>query len=196
MLKNIFLKTLSTALNKVLALDPDTFERLKQLAGKTLAIELTNLKLTLFLSLTEKGFKVADQNDQTADITITGTTLAFIKLRAQQSMNLYKSDVKITGDMGLADELRKIFSRLDIDWEGGLSQYTGETAAYHIGKAVRGGMQWLQRTHENLQQASKEYCQEEIRVLPTRVEMDHFTREVSRLRDDVERLSARLATRK
>ena len=101
-------------------------------------------------------------------------------------------DVKIIGDMGLADEMRKIFSQLDLDWEGGLAEYTGDVVAHEIGKFVRGGLGFLKRTHENLQQTTKEYCQEEIRVLPTRDEMENFVSEVSKLRDDVERLEVRI----
>jgi ubiquinone biosynthesis protein UbiJ len=39
----------------------------------------------------------------------------------------------------------------------------------------------------------REYLQEESRDVPTRYEVERFTREVGTLRDDVERVAARLS---
>jgi ubiquinone biosynthesis protein UbiJ len=39
----------------------------------------------------------------------------------------------------------------------------------------------------------REYLQEESREVPTRYEVDRFTQQVGALRDDVERIAARLS---
>ncbi len=191
MIKKFFLNALSKALNKTLELDPEMFTRLKNLADKTIEIDLTNLDKKVFLLLTQTGFQVVEQTDHIPDIVMRGTTLGFMKLRAQKHVSLYNSEVKIMGDMGLAEEMKKIFSQLDLDWEAGLAEYTGDVAAHHLGKVIKGSLSWLKQTHDNLQETSKDYFQEEVKVLPTRDEMQRFASNVTRLRDDVERLVAR-----
>jgi ubiquinone biosynthesis protein UbiJ len=195
-MKNFFLNTLTTAFNKALSLDPENFEKLKTLNTKLIQLDITKPTVTLFLEFNEAGVRVLSRSalneNLVADIIIKGSALELIKLSRQSHFNLYESNIKITGDMGVADALRKIFSQLDIDWEGGLAEYTGDVAAHHLGQFARRGLAWLKSARANLHQDIKEYAQEEVRVLPTRLEMDRFTSEVAKLRDDTERLEARL----
>ena len=49
------------------------------------------------------------------------------------------------------------------------------------------------RATDSLVTSAAEYLQEEGRDVPVRLEVEEFLREVDRLRDDVERLEARIA---
>jgi ubiquinone biosynthesis protein UbiJ len=192
MLKKKLLKTLTTAINKVLSLDPESADKLKKLDGKIIQFEISKPDFIIFLQFNNTGAHLLHKHTEQVDITVKGTAANLIKLSQQAGLNLYDSNVKIIGDMGLADEIRKILSQLELDWEGGLAEYTGDEAAHHIGQIARSGLKWLKTARENLHQDIKEYAQEEIRVLPTRLEMDHFTTEVTRLRNDTERMEARI----
>lgn len=51
---------------------------------------------------------------------------------------------------------------------------------------------WMSRNHRSLELNLAEYLQEESRVLPGPLELENFFADVDTLRDDVERLAARV----
>jgi ubiquinone biosynthesis protein UbiJ len=69
----------------------------------------------------------------------------------------------------------------------------GDPAAHQVGAGVRAAGRWGQKVGDTLLQNLREYLQEEARIVPTRYEVDAFLGEVDTLRDDVERLEARIA---
>jgi ubiquinone biosynthesis protein UbiJ len=64
--------------------------------------------------------------------------------------------------------------------------------AHRAGELARHARQFFEASRETLFQDSGEYLQEEARLLPTRIEVAYFLGDVDRLRDDVERLQARV----
>ena len=69
----------------------------------------------------------------------------------------------------------------------------GDIAAHRIARFGRGLLEWGRAATDSLATNVVEFLQEEGRDLPTRVETEEFLAGVDRLRDDVERLEARLA---
>ena len=65
--------------------------------------------------------------------------------------------------------------------------------AHQIGGGVRSGLQWGRRSLIAATTNLREYLQEEIRLLPSRYEANEFLAQVDGLRDDVERLEARVS---
>ncbi len=195
MIKTIALSTLEKALNNAISLDPASLERLRELEGHIIKVELLKLDQHFFLFFTDDGFSLRENCNGEADIIIRGAPSALFKMGMSENKTLYGSDVKIIGDMGLGEALQNIFSQIDIDWEEGIAQYTGDVAAHHIGKTLRKTRDWTKQTHENMQQNWKEYLQEEINVLPRQEEVQQFCDEVSTLRNDVERLTTRMQQR-
>ncbi|MBX9704651.1 MAG: SCP2 sterol-binding domain-containing protein [Gammaproteobacteria bacterium] len=181
---------IALALNKVLSTDNESFNRLKQLDQKRLKFTLEPIGFVCYFKLTNAGFEMCEQGEP--DIAIAGKPSNFIKLAQQPKISLYQSGIKVVGDMALAEEIKNIFSRLDLDWEALIAEYTGDVAARQINRAGRAGFKWLQTTGKDLQSDVVEYLQEEIRILPTRVEMEHFAHDNQELRHAVDRLSARL----
>lgn len=192
MIKNLFFKSCEIAINSILALDSESRDKLSTLAGKCVQIELSDNGPTLFLLFTGNHVQVMPTSLVTADIILRGSASAFVKLATQETLNLYQSGVNITGDMGLADELRKIFQRLDLDWEGGLANYTGDAVAHHLGNFARQSLVFTKQLRNNLRGDIKAYLQEEAHFLPVPEEMLTFTAEVTELRDDIDRLEARI----
>ncbi len=192
MIKHFALKSLSTALNKTLSLDPAAFDRLKKLNGHCAKIEIVNHSIIFYLHFTETGCLLTETPAQEPDITISGKVNDLFKFSRQKEKNLYQSHIKITGDMGLGEELQLIFKKIDIDWEEGLANYTGDIAARKISDVFQAGKKWSQQFRQNIRDASKEYWQEEIRILPQQDEVDHFCQQVTQLRSDVDRLALRI----
>jgi len=69
----------------------------------------------------------------------------------------------------------------------------GDVAARRVANVARGLLDWGRKAAGSFTGSVVEYLQEEGRDLPTRVEVDEFLEGVDRLRDDTERLEARLS---
>jgi ubiquinone biosynthesis protein UbiJ len=89
-------------------------------------------------------------------------------------------------------------ARPDIEEE--LSAVIGDTAAHGLGEFARAVGQWTRQTRsimgdnirEYLQEESRDVPREESRDVPSRYEVDQFSKRVNELRDDVDRLAARI----
>ena len=81
---------------------------------------------------------------------------------------------------------------MDIDWEGHLAHFTGDVVAYQIGSLFRKGRSFKQQLGSSLQQNITEYLQEELRVFPSKNELDDFFHDVDALSLHTERLQAHI----
>jgi ubiquinone biosynthesis protein UbiJ len=101
--------------------------------------------------------------------------------------------VRIDGDNQSAQRFSKALASLDIDWEEQLSHVTGDIAAHEIGRGVRAALHEGRRVASTGRENLSEYLTEEARLLPHRLEIEDFLAEIDTLRDDSERLAARIA---
>lgn len=185
---------LEAAINQVLALDPDTAERLRALEGKVIAIELRGLDMALYLIPTRSGLNVFGHFEGEPDTTLRGTPGGMLRMGLAENAgdSFFAGDVEISGDVELGSEFREILDGLDIDWEEHLSRLTGDVVAHKVGSLVRGAVDWGRKTLDTLARDGAEYLQEESRDLPNRFEMDDFLAQVDTLRSDVDRMEARI----
>ncbi len=100
--------------------------------------------------------------------------------------------MQINGDAETAQIFSRLLKQADLDWEELLSRYTGDAAARQLGNLARGLRAWGRDAAGRLGRDLAEYLQYESRDLPPRREMESFLTGVDRLRDDAERLEARL----
>lgn len=183
-----------TALNQALRLDPVAFARLEQFEGKTIALELQGTGLTLMLWPGRDGIQVMSTPVEEADTVISGTPLALAELSFGDTQRvLFAGEVTIRGDVETGQAFKRLLDNLAIDWEEQLSRLSGDVVAHHIGDVFRGLQQWGRQARQVLGRNLAEYLQQESRQLATREAVNVFVREVDQLRDDSERLQARLA---
>jgi len=85
-----------------------------------------------------------------------------------------------------------LLKRADLDWEELLSRYTGDVIAHQIGNLARSLTRWSKDAGARLGQDLAEYLLFESALLPPRLEVETFLDAVDQLRNDVDRLAARL----
>ena len=191
--KQLLLNAFESALNAALRLDPYTVQRLGDLAGKVVAVELRGVNLTLFLALQADRIEVRGEHAGAVDARLSGTPLAFARLGINGDRSaLHSGEVQISGDTDLGQQLQDILAAMDIDWEEHLSRFTGDVIAHQVGNAARASQRWAQQSSAALLQDAGEYLQYERELLPDRPQVETFMRQVDVLRDDVERLEARV----
>ncbi len=181
---------METVLNCYLRLDPQALSRLAELDGAVIAIEPEGLDLTLFLFPNAHGIKITDTHEGEPTVWIRGTPVAL----AQQWRGVPASatDLTVEGNATIGWEFQTILTRIDIDWEELLSQLIGDPAAYQLGHHWRRFLGWSARTGDILLHNGGEYLQQELRVLPPRYIVERFLGEVDKLREDTDRLTARI----
>lgn len=186
---------METAINQVLALDPETRERMHSLQGKVIAIELQGLNVCLYLIPKEQGLNVFGHFEGEADTVLRGTPVAMAKMGLAREAGdvLFAGDVEISGNVELGQQFRDLIDNLDIDWEEHLSHLTGDMVAHQVGNLVRGMVEWGKASARTLSQDAAEYFQEESRDLPASGEVEYFLSDVDALRSDVDRLDARVS---
>ena len=188
------LAVVELALNRYLALDPEGAAAFTPLTGRIIAIELTGFGTRITVIPGERGLQLFGRYDAEPDCVIQGSPLALARLgmAADKETPLVSGDVTLSGDTALAHAFSTALARLNVDWEEQLARVIGDPFARQVGNRVRDAEHWTQRTSATLTANLSEYLQEERRLLPTRYEVEAFLQQVDTLRDDVERLAARL----
>jgi len=187
---------LEVALNRYLELDPDSAARMAGLAGHCIAIELQGIDVTLFMLPGERGIRILESVDaeEGVDTTLHGTPLALARLGlgGDAGRSLFSGDVTISGDVETGQAFRDILDGMDIDWEEQLARLTGDVIAHQVGNLARHTRRVLRQGRTALEQDMGEYLKEEVRILPSRIEVENFSAGVDRIRADTDRLAARI----
>lgn len=181
-------------INRLLALDPPTQNLLGTLHGKVVAFEITGFDQRIYFVPSPRRLRLFAHLESSPDCIIRGSLLSLARLgRAEdKSGQLFSGDVEILGDTALAHHFGRALSHLDIDWEEHLSRLVGDIPAHWLGTRGQHIAQWATGAHQTLERDLGEYIQEEKPLVPTPSEVHEFSTDVERLRDDVERLAARL----
>lgn len=123
---------LEKAINRYLALDPESQHRIAQLKNKVVTMELLGVPLTLQLFFSDKTIQLKWENFVEPDLTIRGTPLNLLHMSLappKKRKAFFAEDVIVEGNMELAQQVLAIFSELEIDWEDYFSRWIGDIPA-------------------------------------------------------------------
>jgi len=193
-LPDTVLAAAEAAVNRLLALDPEGAARLKPIQGRVLRVELTGFGTRLHLIPSDTGLMLYGDYDADPDCIVRGTPAALLRMAVAEHREdqVFAGAIRIDGDNGIAQTLGDVLKGLDIDWEEQTSRLLGDTLAHRIGLQSRAAGRWSRRTGDVLTRDLREYLIEEGRLLPGHDDMRAFLDGVDTLRDDIERLQARL----
>jgi ubiquinone biosynthesis protein UbiJ len=181
--------------NRLLSLDDQVMSRCLAMQGRCIEIHLTDLDFWLYCHPGSWGIRFSqDKPIREVDSTISGRLMALVNLSLQEDKvsASIQQRVSIQGDARVAQQMQKMFTEIDIDWEEVLSKYTGDVMAHQIHKQAIGAGEWLRNSAQSLLQTTSEYIREEQRLSPTQVEFERFQKQTTTLKQDVERSEARL----
>ena len=166
----------------------------KRLEGKVLALHFTGLPLNIRFHSDGERMSLDTADKSAANATLSGTPLSFLQLAgAAPEKALRSGAVHIEGDAEVAQTFSELLKHARPDLEEELSRVIGDVAAHQVGNVARSVLAFGRRASDTFAQNVAEYLQEEGRDLPSRTEADEFVAGVDQLRDDVDRLEARLA---
>lgn len=190
----MLLAKIESSLNRNLAASSTARGLCARLAGKSLRVSLTGLSMDFVVRSEGEQLRLAQDSTAAADATLSGTPLDLLSLVRQQSSNtLSGSGVQIAGNAEVAQGFSELLKQVKPDLEEELSRVVGDVAAHQLGNTARSLLGFGKRMGNTLLQNVGEYLSEESRDVPSKTEVEEFNREVDVLRDDVDRLAARLS---
>lgn len=194
-LKPLAGRALERALERALALDPDTRAALEPLAGRRLVLRLDSPPLALQLTVRDGGLAVGPveeggEPDLAVRTTLGGLLSQLPGLRPGEGAPVGR--MRIEGDAELARRVQGLARGFDPDWEKPFADVFGDVVGVQIAQALAAALRQAKVTGEALARSAAEFVTEESRDVVARAELDAFHEDVDTLRDDVERLQARV----
>ena len=191
--KSNILKKLLNGINNQIKKRTSARKISDQLEGKVLSIRIKNTSRDFFVIMKSNVFDF-HQDSKNYDVQISGSLISFANLlRNKSSDALRDGSISINGDVGIAQKFQKLFLMIKPDIEEELSHFIGDIMAYNIVKFSDKAGSWMQNTKDVLDENVTEYLQEEIKIMPSKYEFKIFSKEVSKIRDDIERLEKKLS---
>lgn len=185
------LSFIEDSINHYLECDTEAQEHLTSLEKKTIALELTNTKTVLFVSIVQNKIRLSTDLTTQANVTLRGTPLSMMNLLLQKNKTI-PQHIHIEGEIHVAQQLQRISSEFQMDWTSYLAEWIGDIPAYHIGKIVRGIKSFGSAIKTSLESNAVDYVQHEKNLLPTQTDIHAFCKQVDDLHIATERLAAHI----
>jgi ubiquinone biosynthesis accessory factor UbiJ len=182
--------TLEQLLNRSLPRSQRAQQLVAELAGKSIALEVPALAR---VSVASNGVTLTLGPAQSCDATLSGGLLSLFALQGTTAQAvLQRGDVRIAGDAEVAQKFRELFRLLRPDPEEELALLVGDVPAHQLGRLARLGGAFARRAADTALANLGEYLGHERGDLVPRHEGEQFLRGVDALREDLDRLQARV----
>jgi len=164
-----------------------------ELAGTTAAIRVKDTGLAMYFTFSHDSVELSSSATDDPDIAISGSIITLARVAGSgDEQAIRDGTLELVGDAHKAQAFQKLLSFAKPDIEEELSGIIGDSAAHGLGEFARGIRKWAVRARSTMGDNIREYLQEESRDVPSRYEVDRFALEVGKLRDDVDRIAARI----
>ncbi len=187
------LRPVAKILNRNIQESTPARELCLELSGMVAAVRVSNTALAAYFIVDDETIDVAATSSQDPDVIITGSLITLASLAGQSGTTAIRDgSLDISGDAELAGQFQQLLSFARPDIEEELSGIVGDAAAHRLGELARSFGRWGRAARSTMGANIREYLQEESRDAPSRYEVEKFNTDVSKLRDAVDRIEARL----
>lgn len=188
-------RALESALNRALALDPDTRAALAPLEGRRIQLSLESPPLAMEIRVGGGELQVGPVSEiHEADLAVRSSLAGLLSqlpfLRRDHGAPVGK--VRISGDAELARRMQQLAERFDPDWQQPFTSVFGEVIGVQVAQATRAALRQARDGAQRLAETTAEFLTEESRDVVGRAELNAFHDDVDSVRDGVERLAARV----
>jgi len=187
------MRPLANVLNRNIQATTPARELCEKLDGTIVAVRVRDTALAVWFVVHKDNLELKTETDQDPDILISGSLMTLARMAGVPGPSgVRNGSLEFTGDPSQAEEFQRLLGFAKPDLEEELSGVVGDVAAHQIGEFARGVGKWGLEAGSVMGANIREYLQEESRDVPSRYEVDRFGKRVGRLRDDVDRLEARI----
>ena len=187
------LRPIAKILNRNIQESTPARELCVKLSGTVIAVRVSDTALAAYFIVDDEAIDVVAATSQDPDVLISGSLITLARLAGKSgTAAIHDGSLELSGDAELASQFQQLLSYARPDIEEELSGIVGDAAAHRLGELARGIGRWGREARSTMGANIREYLQEESRDAPSRYEVEKFNVEVSKLRDDVDRIEARL----
>ena len=187
------LRPIASLLNRNISESTPARELCSNLSGTVVAVRVRDTALAAYFIVDDDVLNVVSSTGEEPDVVITGSIITLARMIGQSGEAAIRDgSLELTGDAELAGQFQQLLSHAKPDVEEELSGIVGDVAAHRLGEIARGVGRWGRTARSTMGANIREYLQEESRDAPSRYELDSFTADVNTLRDDVDRIEARM----
>ncbi|MDD7804607.1 MAG: hypothetical protein PUP46_03345 [Endozoicomonas sp. (ex Botrylloides leachii)] len=188
--KAALLAGLEKQLDAALMLDPVSMTEIGKMAGIVVEVYCTEPKFKCYASLEKASIRLLGYYENEVDAGVRGPlmTLADLIMRRNQPIaNI--TGLSSWGREDVLDRLSSILLLIELDWESVLCRSFGDVGGHLLAQGVR----FLSKQAEGVRTIAAEnltdYLQEELRLVPSRNELDTFTVDVIELQEALSMLT-------
>jgi ubiquinone biosynthesis protein UbiJ len=184
---------LDAALARALADSPRARELTRELAGRSVTVRLAGAGWAVCLHSRGTALELRAAGGA-SDACISGGALALLGLAGPDAQAvLRRGDARIEGDGEIAERFGELARLLRPDIEHELGRLLGAVPAHLATRAARGALAWGRQAARATLRNAADYLAHESRDLVPAPESEHVMRGAETLREQSDRLDARLA---
>ena len=188
---------LTLALNRLLALDPESREAIGKLEGRRIGVHLKGPEIAFSIAARNGTLQIepppGGDDAGTTDFEVKatpGSLLAMALGRDGEARPAGK--VEIAGDAELAHRVQALARGYKPDFEAAFATVFGDVVGTTIARALHDAAQWAGEGARHFRDDGVDWLRDEARLTVPRGEMEAFLDDVDGLRERAERLAARV----
>lgn len=168
-------------------------ERLLELDGKRFAVIVKGSDLRIVAESAGGELLISSSGESSCDVELSAGAFDLLKLARSASLSDLRSiGASLNGDLDVAEGFADLMRLAMPEPEALLADWIGDMPAHAVGRAARGFGGFAERAERAFEQNLSEFLQEESPTLIPPSLARHFSAEVDRIQDDVERAERRI----
>lgn len=182
--------------NRNLGQSPRARELCRELAGQPLCVDIAGTPWQIIVESLGSSLRLSSSGvaDPVATVTVRGSAVNLLALAAGDPQEVIsRGDVRIEGDAEVAQRYQQLLSCLQPDIEEELSKLVGDSPAHEFMRLAKLAVGFGKRAVDTGVRNTAEFLAHESGDLVPRAEAEQFLDGVGRLREDADRLAARIA---
>ncbi len=186
---------LEIALNRYLRLEPAAIDECSELAGRSIALSVTQPAWTFLIEFTATGVRVASELPTPPDVSVSAPISALVRLGAASARgdSGLPSGIQVEGDVELLSRFNKLIAAVGFDLEEVFAKYMNDGAAHRLADGIKDLFGWGRKTADTLLLDTAEYLREETRDLARAADVEEWSEGVDDVRERADRLEAKLS---
>ena len=160
----------------------------KPLDGKLILIDLQNTSTQIHLMVENGSIYITEEVTSEPNLVLEGSPIGFFNY-----INNLGDDhnIKITGKASLAENFSNLTEKINIDWEGMISEYTNDDVAFYSSKIFEFVSNRKNEIKKSVERNLKEYIKDETDIIPSKQSVNNYVQDVDNVRKKLDLLEAK-----
>ncbi|WP_299805362.1 SCP2 sterol-binding domain-containing protein [uncultured Shewanella sp.] len=181
------------SLNKLISQSPEDYAKLRNLHGKVLCIQLSQLNWPLYF-LFAKEIQVFSryEGEVTTKVNADATTLYQLTEGANLTELIKQDKLSLEGDLSLLQTFSHYMQQVEVDFAEPLSHYIGDAPTHFIHQGLKRAKQDVTKVLLKTRSHLGQLTTEEYRLAPHKLEYIYLSDRIDDLAADVEATATRI----